>query len=128
MGVTGKMNAEIMSDRKSLSVLMRAFYRFNQFDSKIQVSTILTLLEIAAAEQRGEDISVQDIEKRVGLQSGTASRNVYYWGEGHKEMKGGHQMITIDFDINDRRRRSLRLTAKGKAFIRDMLEGVNLNG
>lgn len=74
-------------DATALSTLISALRRFNQFDGKMQVSTILTLLEIALAEAKNEDISVQDIEKRVGLMSGTASRNVYYWGEGHKDMR-----------------------------------------
>ncbi len=122
------MATEIGSDQKSLRDVMSALYRFNQFDPKMQVSTILTFLEIAAAEQRGDQISVQDIERKVGMLSGTSTRNVYYWGDGHKDMRGGHQMIKIDFDPNDRRRRALSLTAKGKAFLSQLLGGVRSNG
>lgn len=122
------MATEIGSDQKSLRDVMSALYRFNQFDPKMQVSTILTFLEIAAAEQRGDQISVQDIERKVGMLSGTSTRNVYYWGDGHKDMRGGHQMIKIDFDPNDRRRRALNLTAKGKAFLSQLLGGVKSNG
>lgn len=113
---------EITSE-KALSQVISTLRKFAQFDTKMQVSTILTLLEIALAEERREDISVQEIEKRVGLGSGTASRNVYYWGEGHRQMTGGYEMITITFDPNDRRRRSLRMTNKGVAFINDVIEG-----
>lgn len=120
--------AENVIDRQALGLLIGSLRRFNQFDTKMQVSTILTLLEIALADKSGEDISVQEIEKRVGLFSGTASRNVYYWGEGHKAMQGGHEMITIAFDPNDRRRRSLRLTNKGRAFISDLVKGVTNYG
>jgi DNA-binding MarR family transcriptional regulator len=120
------MNTE--TDQKELPLVIAALRKFNNFDSKMQVSTILTLLEIALAEQRSQDISVQDIEQRVGLQSGTASRNVYYWGEGHKDMRGGFEFINIGFDPNDRRKRSLRLTNKGKAFVGDIIRGVQANG
>lgn len=112
-------------DATALSTLISALRRFNQFDGKMQVSTILTLLEIAHAEAKNEDISVQDIEKRVGLMSGTASRNVYYWGEGHKDMRGGHEMVNVGFDPSDRRKRSLRMTNKGKAFINELVKGAH---
>lgn len=116
-----------MFDLKALTTLMNALRRFNQFDPKMQVSTILALLEIAAANARHEDISVQDIERNVGIKSGAASRNAYYWGEGHQEMTGGHQMITIGFGA-DRRKRSLVLTNKGRAFISDLVRGVKAYG
>jgi DNA-binding MarR family transcriptional regulator len=121
-------NEGTTDERQVLSLLIGALRRFNQFDNQMQVSTILTLLEIAHAESFGKDISVQDIEKNVGLYSGTASRNVYYWGEGHKAMKGGHEMITVNFDPNDRRKRSLRMTNKGHAFIGDIVNGVKAYG
>lgn len=118
------MISDVMGNE--LMPLIRALRRFNQFDGKMQVSTILTLLEIAHAEASNTDISTQDIEHRVGLYSGTASRNVYYWGEGHKDMRGGHEMITIGFDPSDRRKRSLRMTNKGKAFIAEVERAMNI--
>lgn len=120
------METEV-SDLKALTTLMNALRRFNQFDPKMQVSTILALLEVAAANARHDDISVQDIEKNVGIKSGAASRNAYYWGEGHQEMTGGHKMITIGFG-EDRRKRSLVLTSKGRAFINDLVRGVQSYG
>jgi DNA-binding MarR family transcriptional regulator len=110
-----------MSNNISIDALITALRRFNQFDHKMQVSTILTFLECAKAERNRKDISVQDIEKLVGLRSGTASRNVYYWADGHKDMTGGHNLITVTMNSEDRRRRDLRLTAKGKAFLGQLL-------
>lgn len=106
-----------------LAELTSMLQKFSQFDPKMQVSTILTLLEIAKADIRGTPISTGDIEKRVGLLSGTATRNVYYWGEGHSAMRGGHEYVDVKMDINDRRRRVLRLTNKGKAFINNLTGG-----
>jgi hypothetical protein len=120
MGLEKISATDMADDLTALTLLMNALQRFNQFDPKMQVSTVLTLLEIAAAEQADKEISVQDIERQVGLQSGTASRNCYYWADGHKDMTGGYEMIRIDFDRNDRRKRSLTLTNKGRAFIRNL--------
>jgi DNA-binding MarR family transcriptional regulator len=117
-----------MSDYGAIMAVISGLRKFAQYDTKMQVSTVLTLLEIAAARTKGEAISVQDIEKNVGMQSGTSSRNVYYWGEGHKDMKGGLEYITIDFDPQDRRKRSLALTNKGKAFINELIRGVKASG
>jgi DNA-binding MarR family transcriptional regulator len=115
------MNAE----RAKLHSLIRALKRFNQFDTKMQVSTMLTLLEIAAANEDRKDISVQDLERSIGLLSGTASRNVYYWADGGKDMTGAHQMVTIRMNPEDRRRRELVLNAKGKAFLDTVLGEIN---
>ncbi|MCF4098596.1 hypothetical protein [Maritalea mediterranea] len=96
---------------------------FNSIDHKMQIGTILTLLEIADAEQQGRDISVQEIEKRVGMLSGPASRNVYYWEDGHKEMaSGGHHLIAVTTNREDRRKKTLKLTPKGRALIKDIEE------
>lgn len=86
----------------------------------MQVSTILTFLQVVLAHEMGSNISIDSISKNVGLNSGTASRNAYYWAEGHKQMQGGHRMISINFDLEDRRKRDLRLTEKGKAFTRKL--------
>lgn len=109
--------------RQSLKYLKKILGRFSAFDQKMQVSTILTLLEIAEADAEKREISVVDIEKAVGLLSGTASRNAYYWADGHKEGAGGHQFVKIDFG-SDRRRRSLQMTPKGTAFINQLLGDI----
>ena len=109
------------TDRENLTKFIRALKRFSQFDTKMQVSTMLTLLEVADAALAKEDISVQDLERRIGLLSGTASRNVYYWAEGHNDMRGGHNMVNVEISPQDRRRRDLTLSPKGRAFINNVL-------
>lgn len=109
-------------DNHEINTLLNMLYKFNQFDTKMQVSTIITLLEIAKSEVNGREISTGDIEKRVGLLSGTATRNVYYWADGHKDVRGAHQFVEVKLDISDRRRRLLRLTHRGRAFVSQLLE------
>ena len=114
------MNDEI--DRAALRATIAVLKRFSQFDHKMQISTVQTLLEVAEGKLRGDSVSVQDIEKRVGLQSGTASRNVYYWGDGANGVTGAHQMVSIGFDPTDRRKRTIGLTAKGRTFLKDVFK------
>lgn len=108
-------------DSRKIRRLISALSRFSQFDPKMQVSTIMTLLEIAAADAEKRDITPGDIERRVGLKTGTASRNVFYWGEGHKEITGAHEMLDVVQAPGDRRMRHIRLNAKGKAFVNQIL-------
>jgi seryl-tRNA(Sec) selenium transferase len=104
-------------DKANLGGLIRALRRFNQFDTKMQVSTILTLLESAKASLDGSPLSVSDLTSLIGMPSGTTSRNAYYWAEGHQDNTGAHLMLTITPNAIDRRRRDLELTARGKAFV-----------
>ncbi|TWH35616.1 MULTISPECIES: hypothetical protein [unclassified Aminobacter] len=108
----------------ALSVLIEALRKFNQFDPKMQVSTVLTFLEIAKADMKGEPCTNTDVEKRVGLHSGTASRNIYYWADGHKEMKGGYDLVDVTVSREDRRKRLLSLNPKGRALANQIIEGV----
>lgn len=114
---------EVLMADMELNQIIRTLRRFNDIDPKMQVSTILTFLEIAKAEGEARDISVQDIERLVGLKSGTASRNVYYWAGGHKDMAGGFELVNASISSEDRRRRELRLTAKGKTFLTRLIGG-----
>lgn len=100
--------------------LIRALRHFNTIDNKMQVSTILTLLEIAYADELHRDISVSDVRERVGLKSGTASRNVGYWADGNRDVSGAYRMIRSDVSRADQRQRSLRLTEKGRAFVNNI--------
>ncbi|MCS4090127.1 hypothetical protein [Rhizobium sp. BK176] len=108
----------------NLARLIRALRRFNQFDTKMQVSTILTLLESAKASMDGSPLSVSDLTDLIGMPSGTTSRNAYYWAEGHKDNTGRHLMLTISPNADDRRRRDIELTARGKAFVNSIVDDL----
>ncbi|MBV2182917.1 MAG: hypothetical protein KUL88_00020 [Rhizobium sp.] len=112
------MNASL----QDLQRLIRALQRFNQFDTKMQVSTMLVLLEVAEATLSSSDISNSDLEKKIGLQSGTSSRNVYYWADGHPDVRGAHKMVTVRINAEDRRKRDLSLNAKGRTFVNTVLD------
>lgn len=106
---------------KNLREFKRLLGAFNLMDNRMQVSTILTLLEIALAEEEGRDCSTKDIEASLGVLSGTASRNTYYWERGHSDMVGAYEYVTVILDPRDRRRRLLRLTPRGRHFVNQLL-------
>lgn len=101
--------------------LRRVIERFTQFDAKMQLSTVLTLLLVAEHDEDPKGFSTQDVQRLLGVSNAAASRNTAYWSHGVDEMPGsGHGFISIDFDLVDRRKRSLRLTPKGRAFINQL--------
>lgn len=112
----GKSEAELRQARRFVDL-------FDQFDDKMALSTVKVLLSIATAELEGREISTIDVEKDTGLASGTTTRNIYYWANGHQQMKGGWNLITVTMHPEDRRKRVLKLTSKGHAFI-NKLKGV----
>jgi DNA-binding MarR family transcriptional regulator len=104
-----------------LKKLINTLYRFNTLDTRMQVSTILTYLEIAHAVMGKQDITPGELEKRTGVASGTSSRNVYYWADGHPDMRGAYKFVTVNIDPMDRRKRELGLTPQGRAFVHALI-------
>jgi len=108
----------------TMQTYRRALERFAHFDAHIQLSTILTLILIHEHQDDDGGFTTGDIQRRLGISNSAASRNTYYWGEG-VDGTGGPELITIGWDVKDRRRRTLRLTAKGRAFIERVMEDLN---
>jgi DNA-binding MarR family transcriptional regulator len=121
--ISGQEMSEHSEHAKFEKQLRRALMLFNDIDPKMQVSTILTLLEVANAQERGAPHSVQDIATKIGMNGSSASRNVHYWANGHKEMAAGKQMVQVDLDDEDKRRRIITLTDRGHSFVSHILDG-----
>ena len=101
----------------------RAFEQFSTVDPKIQMNTVRVFLEVAKADLKGEAVTNREIENRLGLKSGTTTRNLYYWTEeGHPDNTGKAGFIKVSIDVTDRRQRRIELTPKGKAFINSLIE------
>lgn len=104
-------------DMKTLTRLLAALNRFRQYDHRMQVSTVMTLLEVALADEAGRDLHPKDIERRIGLHTGTTSRNIWYWSEGTQGMTGAHKLIDIVPSSTDRRQKFLKMNSRGRAFV-----------
>lgn len=115
-----------MNPNKDVQNIINVFQRFAQYDLKMQVSTALTLLYVARFQDEGEGVTTGDLTKWLGLTPAAASRNAYYWGEGTNDMPhAGYNLVSVVIDPLDRRRRSLRLTSRGEAFVRQLKEAFN---
>ena len=90
----------------------------------MQISTLMTLLIIAEAEERGEPLSTANLVTKLGLSNAAASRNTYYWGAGTQSVEGSG-MIEIRTSPLDRRRRELVLTKAGKALLHRLEETLD---
>ena len=66
----------------------------------------MTLLFIAKHQGREGGVSTKDLTT-LGMNTTTASRNSYYWGEGLAgQPLTGFGLVSIKIDPNDRRRRN----------------------
>lgn len=90
----------------------------------MQLSTLMTLLIVAEAEELGEPISTADLVTKLGLSNAAASRNTYYWGEGTKNVAGSG-ILEVRTSPLDRRRRELVLTKAGKALLHRLEETLD---
>jgi YD repeat-containing protein len=67
--------------------------------------------------------SYEDLEEALDLSNSTISRTVHALGDQHRKGYDGHGLLEAIRDPEEGRRYIVRLTAKGKAFLRQ-LEGL----
>lgn len=113
---------------EGLAPVIKVLQQFAQWDVKMQLSTVLTLLYVAKYQDRPDGVTSNDLTKWIGITNSAASRNTYYWSDGTPEMThGGYKLITVTIDKLDRRRRNLRLTKEGEVFIsriKEIMDGA----
>jgi DNA-binding MarR family transcriptional regulator len=108
---------------REINAITSIFSHFAAIDPKMQLSTALVFLEIAKADLEERPITNRDIEKTLGMKSGTVTRNIYYWtSEGHPANTGTVGYVSVSVSLRDRRRRNIVLTPKGKAYIRSLID------
>jgi len=111
---------------KKARLLQSLLSRFATFDERMQFSTAQVFIEIATANLKGVNITNKDIQDRLGLNSGTVTRNIYYWTEeGHPSNSGQAGLVEVQVSLQDRRQRELKLTPKGLRFINDVIAALD---
>nr|DAU76316.1 MAG TPA: Transcriptional regulator [Caudoviricetes sp.] len=115
-----------MNSHKDVQPIINPLQRFAQYDLKMQLSTALTLLYVARFQDEPDGVTTGDLTKWLGMTPAASSRNTYYWGEGTPDMPhSGYRLVDVVVDPIDRRKRLLRLTARGEAFVRQLKETLD---
>ena len=116
------MLEEQLDEVEKMSKVIRVLDSFSFLDHKMQIMTAQVLLMVADAEINNKEVQLRDISKKFDVPSGTASRNIHYWAEGHTERKGGMGLLSINTDPTDPRKIQIRLTGKGRMFVHQLYE------
>ena len=104
---------------KELGKLSLALSAVRILDDSMPVQTLSVFVEIA----KSEGISVSELADKCGLAGSSASRNVAALSDWHWLKKPGLGLVQTVSDPMDMRRKTVRLTAKGKQ-LSEQLVGV----
>ncbi len=102
--------------------MLKAIERFREIDAEMQAQSMAILLKIA---KHPVPLKMAEIAEELGLSQSTVSRNVGYLGKLNRHKEQGHQLVEALEDPMERRRKLVRLTAKGKRFIKSLSEIIN---
>ena len=112
---------EVEPNRQSLTKLRFALQQFGSIDMKMQLQTALVLLFVAEYQDRPEGITTADLQRQFGMSNAAASRNTHYWFRGEASMNpNGAGLLVVADDLSDRRKRTIRLSPEGEAFVRKL--------
>ena len=108
-----------VNDHEAASALLRVVERFREIDGEMQAQAIAVLLKGA---KNPLPLKMAEIAEELGLSQSTISRNVAYLGDWNRRKEAGHKLVEAYEDPAERRRKLVRLTAKGKRFVKSLNE------
>ena len=103
---------------KELSVFSRGIAAIRLLDDSIPVQTVAVFLDIA----KNEGISVKDLAEKAGIAPSSASRNVAALSDWHWLKKPGLGVVETQDDPQDMRKKTVKLTAKGKKLVNQLVD------
>jgi len=103
---------------KKLEDLMQALETLRELDSDMPMAQAVCLLLIA----KNEGLSLRELAQQAGVGMASASRYVSYFGKPHAGLvhKKGMGLVVATEDPQERRRKTITLTAKGRALINQL--------
>ena len=108
-----------INHHEAASALLRVVERFREIDGEMQAQAMAVLLKVAKSPL---PLKMHDIAVELGLSQSTISRNVAYLGDWNRRKEAGHKLLEAYEDPAERRRKLVRLTAKGKRFVKSLNE------
>lgn len=103
-------------------LMLKLVERFRELDAEMQAQSMAVLLKVA---KHPAPIKMAEIAEELGLSQSTVSRNVAYLGDWNRHKSKGHQLVEAYEDPMERRRKLVRLTAKGKRFLKSLSDIIN---
>ena len=108
-----------VNHHEAASSLLKVVERFREIDGEMQAQAIAVLLKVA---KNPLPLKMAEIAEELGLSQSTISRNVAYLGDWNRRKEAGHKLVEAYEDLAERRRKLVRLTAKGKRFVKSLNE------
>ena len=103
----------------SADIMLKIVERFREVDAEMQAQSMAVLLKVA---KHPVPIKMGEIAEELGLSQSTVSRNVAYLGDWNRRKEAGHKLLEAYEDPAERRRKLVRLTAKGRRFVKSLNE------
>jgi DNA-binding MarR family transcriptional regulator len=110
-------NEQNINHHEACSQLLMVIERFREIDAEMQAQSIAVLLKVA---KHPVPIKMSEIATELGLSQSTVSRNVAYLGDWNRRKEEGHKLLEAYEDPMERRRKLVRLTAKGKRVLKSI--------
>lgn len=106
---------------KGYGRLIQLMETLRAIDPEMPAQTVLTFLLVADEP----DVTMRDLQTRLGLSSAATSRNVAALSKHHRLGKDGADVIEAYEDPTDRRYKRVRLTPKGTALTRRIAQIIS---
>lgn len=91
---------------------------FRKIDSEMQAQTIQTFLVVAMDVKNS--FQMTELSERLGISQASCSRNVSAFLNTNRKRKKGPGFLITKEDPEERRRKIVSLTPKGKSFYKDL--------
>lgn len=108
-----------MAEHRPMRLLIQALEELRDLDADMPIAQALSLLLIA----KNEGMSLKDVAQQAGVGMASASRYVAAFGRPVKEGAKGHGLVAAVEDPEERRKKIITLTPKGRTFV-NKLTGV----
>ena len=108
-------------DSKQTMQLIEALRAFKNLNPDMPVAQALSLLLIA----RNEGTSLKDLAERAEVGMASASRYVASFGKATKSRPKAPSLVSAVEDPEERRKKIITLTPKGKAFVNKLIGDIN---
>lgn len=111
-----------MDDKRHLDKVSGLFQAFRSLDPTMPLQLAYTFILCAIYE--GE--SIGDIARRAGFATSTTSRHILDLGEYDRKKNPGYQLVETIIDPMELRKKSVRLTPKGRNLLNQIITTMRL--